>query len=42
MLIDEAVASGWLLREVVCSIIIMAGERFSNGGEKAELDNFHS
>ncbi|MBB3609905.1 hypothetical protein FHX11_002854 [Rhizobium sp. BK602] len=42
MLVDEAVASGWHLRHVVCAIILMAAEKLSDGEEKRGADSFHS
>lgn len=42
MLVDEAVASGWHLRHVVCAIILMAAQKLSDGEEKRGADSLHS
>lgn len=42
MLVDEAVASGWQLRDVACAIIFMAAQRLSNSKEKDVSDSLYS
>lgn len=42
MLVDEAVAAGWQLRYVVCAVILVAAQRFSEAEEKDGLEHLHS